>query len=562
MITTELPTAPGLAPAVTPPGRSRARAITSWSVTGLAWALVWAALVGPDQPGQLTALDFVRVPLEGLAMLWLVLVLPPIPRRISAIVFGLFLGVLSMVKLLDLGFYEALGRPFDPIIDWTYVRSARGVLSDSIGRDAANNVLLAAEVLCVLLLTVLPLATVRVANVAARHRSATWRATAAVAIAWVVCAAFGVQIMRGVPVAAKSAVDLAVTHVNGVRSSLRSEQTFATAARVDPWRGATGDDLLSALRGKDVVFAFVESYGRVAVEGSAFSDRVDAALEADTARLREAGFSARSAFLTSPTFGGISWLAHSTFQSGLWIDNQRRYDSLVASDRFTLSDAFGRAGWRTVVDVPSNRQSWPQATSFYHYDAVYDAHNVGYRGPSFSYATMPDQYTLSAFDRMELGTPGHQPVMAEIDLVSSHTPWAPLPRMVPASDVGDGSIFNGMPQSGATPTEVWRDADQVRAAYGSSIEYSLNALTDFVRSSHDDNLVLVLLGDHQPARLVSGQQASHDVPISVVAHDPAVLAHITGWDWTTGLLPAPGAPVWRMDTFRNRFLEAYSRPSR
>ena len=41
--------------------------------------------------------------------------------------------------------------------------------------------------------------------------------------------------------------------------------------------------------------------------------------------------------------------------------------------------------------------------------------------------TMPDQYTLSAFQRYE-PAPGHAPVMAEIPLVSSHAPWAPLPH--------------------------------------------------------------------------------------------------------------------------------------
>ena len=117
-------------------------------------------------------------------------------------------------------------------------------------------------------------------------------------------------------------------------------------------------------------------------------------LDAGTGQLQAAGFSARSAFLTSPTFGGISWLAHSTLQSGVWVDSQRRYDQLVASDRFTLSDAFKRAGWRTVGDVPSNDRAWPQGTSFYHYDKLYDRRNVGYRGPTFAYASMPDQYVL------------------------------------------------------------------------------------------------------------------------------------------------------------------------
>ena len=30
--------------------------------------------------------------------------------------------------------------------------------------------------------------------------------------------------------------------------------------------------------------------------------------------------------------------------------------------------------------------------------------------------------------------------MGEIDLTSSHTPWAPLPTMIDWEDVGDGSV--------------------------------------------------------------------------------------------------------------------------
>ena len=84
------------------------------------------------------------------------------------------------------------------------------------------------------------------------------------------------------------------------------------------------------------------------------SPAVNAVLDDGTSRLRAAGFSSRSAFLTSSTFGGLSWLAHSTLQSGLWVDNQQRYDDLLDSDRLTLASAFKKAGWRTVDDVPSN----------------------------------------------------------------------------------------------------------------------------------------------------------------------------------------------------------------
>jgi hypothetical protein len=147
--------------------------------------------------------------------------------------------------------------------------------------------------------------------------------------------------------------------------------------------------------------------------------------------------------------------------------------------------------------------------------------------------------------------------MAEIDLVSSHTPWAPLPRLIDWNKVGDGSVFDNMPAQGRSAAAVWRDPSQVRAAYGQSIEYSLNTLISFVQHYHDKDLVLVVLGDHQPATIVSGQGASRDVPITIIAHDPATMDRISSWGWQGGMRPAPNAPVWPMDAFRDRFLRAF-----
>jgi hypothetical protein len=58
--------------------------------------------------------------------------------------------------------------------------------------------------------------------------------------------------------------------------------------------------------------------------------------------------------------------------------------------------------------------------------------------------------------------------------------------------------------------------------------------------------------------VVSGSHAGHDVPVSVVAKDPAVLRRIDGWGWQPGLHPRPDAPVWRMDSFRDRFLRTFA----
>jgi hypothetical protein len=287
------------------------------------------------------------------------------------------------------------------------------------------------------------------------------------------------------------------------------------------------------------------------------SPGVDTVLRQGTASLARAGWSSQSAWLTSPTFGGISWLAHSTLESGLWINTPQRYNELLSSSRYTLSDAFKKAGWHTVADDPSDNRAWPPGKTFYHYGQLFNRKNVGYQGPSFAYAAMPDQYVLSAFQRNELA-PGHQPVMAEIDLVSSHTPWAPLPKLVPWNKVGDGSIFDPQPAQSETATTVWRNPSTVRKFYAQSIKYTLRALTQWVTEANDPNLVLIVLGDHQPHTAVSGPGATHNVPISIVSRDPSVFKRIASWHWQDGLMPGPAAPLKPMDAFRDQFLGAFS----
>lgn len=532
-------------------GRPRLPAGIATLLTVLALLLVWAALVAPDQLSRVSLGAFVRLPIEGLIVLAVALVLPGTPRRILAWAAGAALGVLVLVKVLDMGFFATFDRPFNPVDDWGYAGIGIETLRDSIGRTSADLVVGLLAVLAIGLLVLPALAVLRLTRVAADHRPRALAAVAGLALVWVVLRA------AGAPVASTSAADLAAGEVRAVQAALRGHEAFARALRHDRFRDTPGVRLLTALRGKDVLLVFVESYGRVAVQDSPLSRRVDAVLDRGTRQLRAAGFSARTAFLTSPTFGGISWLAHSTLQSGVWVDSQRSYDQLVSSDRFTLSQAFRRAGWRAVDDVPSNDRTWPEGSSFYRYDKVYDRRNVGYRGPQFFYASMPDQYVLAAFQRLELARPARRPIFAEVDLVSSHVPWTRIPRLIGWNDVGDGSIFHRVPVDESDQAALFSDADRVRAAYGRSIEYSLSALISFVRRYGDANDVLVVLGDHQPATIVTGEGAGHDVPISIIARDPAVLRRVAGWRWEDGLRPSPGAPVWPMSAFRDRFLRAF-----
>ena len=38
------------------------------------------------------------------------------------------LGLLAVLKIVDLGFFAVIGQPFHPGTDWSYLRSAIGLL--------------------------------------------------------------------------------------------------------------------------------------------------------------------------------------------------------------------------------------------------------------------------------------------------------------------------------------------------------------------------------------------------------------------------------------------------
>ena len=374
-------------------------------------------------------------------------------------------------------------------------------------------------------------------------------------LVWAVAGVGGARV-GGIPVASAPAASLVTGQVDQVRAELDDRAAFNQALTHDAYAHTPGRDLLTGLRGKDVLVVFVESYGRVAVEGKWFSPTVDRTLTSATGRLDGMGFHARSGWLGSPTFGGISWLAHSTFQSGLWINSQQRYDQVLASNRFNLARAFKKAGWRTVGDIPSNTEPWPEGQRFYQWERMYGSYDVGYAGPRLGYARVPDQFTLASFIDREL-VPDRRPVMAEIDLDSSHMPWIPLPHLVPWDTLGDGAIYSGMHDANFSVLSTFADSHAQQGHYARSIRYSLRSLVGFVHHSHDKNLVMVVLGDHQPHSGVSGTNVSHDVPISVIAHDPGVLQQISGWGWTPGLRPDTSLPTLPMNEFRDRFLSAY-----
>ena len=542
----------------------RLRPFLAPGLTAAAALLVFVALVLPDQsgkfkPGEFMGGAFLRIPLEGIVGAVILLVLPARPRRVAAVAMGVVLAALALVKVVNLGFRYQLGRRFDPVLDWPLLGDGYNYLVETGGRAYAMGMVALAATGVVALFGGLALAVLRLGEVTARHQVAARRAVPAVIAAWVALAVAGVQLFPYAPVASDSTVKLAKATLERIPAAMAEQKAFAAAAADDPWRDVPAENLLTGLRGKDVVFGIVESYGRSALDNPKMAKTVIPALDANYAELNEAGFFARSGYLTSSTYGGGSWLAHATFQSGMWIENQGRYRQLTAGKRMTLAKAFQKAGWSTVGVEPGNTHTWPEA-GFYGYETVYDSRNLGYRGPQFGWSRIPDQFTLKTFQDQVYGQPERGPLLAEVTLTSSHTPFAPIPEMVGWDELGDGTVFGPIKAAGKAKADVWKSTGKVRTEYARSVAYSVTALTSWATTYGDDNLVMVVLGDHQAAPTVSGTDASHDVPISIIAKDPAVLERVAGWGWQDGLHPDEDAPVWRMDEFRDRFLRTFEAP--
>jgi hypothetical protein len=536
------------------PGAARVLRV---AVTLLAGALVVASLVLPNRPENIRLAAFARLPVEALIGAVVLTAVPRRPRLVLAWLGGLTLGVLTWLNLMDIGFVQYLGRGFNPILDWPLLADAYSYLQDTLGGSGALGVLAAAVAIVLGVLVLSALAVVRLAGVMARHRATTTRTVLVLSMVWMTCTALGLQ-FHGIPLAAETTVTMVQNRSEWLQNTIRDEREFSKTAKVDAFGATPGSQLVPDLRGKDMIFTFIESYGRSAIEDPIMAPGVDKTLDAGTQALAKAGFHAKSGWLTSATYGGSSWLGHSTFMSGLWIDNQQRYRTVTAAaDHLTLTEAFRKTGaWDTVGVMPGVQKNWPEA-KWYGLDKVYDAFDLGYKGPKFSWSTMPDQYALEQFQQRVHGRKHDKPLTSFVILTSSHQPWAPIPKMVDWDRLGDGSVFDSIEKAGNRPTYTLTDDTHAKQEYGKTIQYSVTALTQWLERYGNDNTVLVFLGDHQPNAHASGNHASHDVPCAIVAKDPKVLDRIAGWGWTDGLRPAHDAPVWKMSSFRDRFLTAY-----
>ena len=308
---------------------------------------------------------------------------------------------------------------------------------------------------------------------------------------------------------------------------------------VAPALGPSPDALATRPAGlgrSDVHLVFVESYGAIAFDSPEFASALASSRATFEAAVQDTGRHVVSAYVESPTFGGSSWLAHLSLLSGIGVRDPYSYQSLMTEPRETLSTTFARAGYRTVALMPGMRQAWPEG-AFYRYNAIYGRDDLTYTGPRFGWWSIPDQYSLARLDALEGPQGSRPPLFVVFPTSTTHAPFGPVAPYQPdwskllTPDAYDASEVERI--LARTPDLVNLSAD-----YAHAMSYEFTTFAGYLRERSADELVMILIGDHQPPAAVSGKDAPWTVPIHVVTSELHIVERLLAQGFRPGLTPS------------------------
>jgi hypothetical protein len=273
----------------------------------------------------------------------------------------------------------------------------------------------------------------------------------------------------------------------------------------------------------------------VTFENPAFNARLQQPRALLDAAIHETGRDVVSAFVESPTFGGSSWFAHISFLSGIKVGDPDVNALLMTEQRPTVVTNFAQRGYRTVAMMPGLWYPWPEG-AFYGFQDHYDGPRLDYKGPSFGWWDMPDQFTLAKLDEQEVSKADRPPLFVFYPTVSTHTPFSPLapyqpdwPKMLtpyPFTDAELARAYVGEP-----------DYTDLRPGYTDAVAYAYQTFAGYLHQRAGRDYVMILIGDHQPPALVSGEGAPWDVPIHVITNRREILDSLAARGFVRGLTP-------------------------
>ena len=472
----------------------------------------------------------------------------------SARILGGLVTALALLNLVDMATPTLLGRDLNLYWDLPHLPSLFGLAGEAAGFWRMAGVIAAIAGAIVLLINGTAWAWRQVLSVLADRR---------IALGFAVLLGVMLDVTVVMPAEERPlATGLALDIVR--QAAALGQGRFAAASGGGPYAEALAapgppHSDLAGLKRRDVYLVYLESYGTTVFDTPEFRIGLGDALSQFETSLRRDGYTIASNRLVSPTFGGGSWLAHATLASGVRLDDPVLYTLLLDSGRKLLPAYFKEAGWRTLDIAPGIKAPSPKVMAAWGFDQEIFARELDYRGPSFGWFAIPDQFTLDRATSIRSALGPSPPVFTQLVLVSSHIPFAPVPPYLTHWD--DSGSFTGV--SAKEMEEAWRQPDWTRLApdYLNSLRYDFAVLAGWLTHRMSGEGLVILLGDHQPPAIVGGlSQPPWTVPIHVLSRDPELVAPFLDKGYVSGLDPTQAPPHPGMETFLAQFLAAFNRP--
>lgn len=511
----------------------------------LAVVLLAVLFTVPGNPAHFTLSHWLNVPFDVPVIVLLLVFFKKSWSLIIRILVSLAVLTLLLLRLGDLISRTAFGRAFNPAAEWHLVQQGWTLTAETIGKFEAMAMAGGGILTLVLLAVILYWSLGYLGRLSSGWRK-SYIVVSCIVIAMASVSKF-VPVTRDYLLPGKWVVaNELVNRVKYTQRAIKDQLEFTKELEADQF--LVSQPSFAALEGRDVLFLFVESYGRTFIDSPQFVDIAAQRLQAVQSEVENAGLHVKSGWVDSPIRGGRSWLAHATVASGLRLTSQARFDRLITSDRKPLAGLFKQAGWSTSVVLPVVKTDWVEG-AWYQVDKFIDKKALDYKGKGFGFVTMPDQYTLSTFES-QVRAKEDKPLMAHIGLLDSHAPWGPLPVHQSWEDIGDGSIFDGTQRFG--DRHSWAKPKPVRIAYGVSLDQDLKLVGEYLARYAEDALVVVL-GDHQPASVIAGWAPNAHVPMHVFSADPTLLDRLPSDIFTDGMMPSAESEGLPMESIRGLF---------
>ncbi len=139
---------------------------------------------------------------------------------------------------------------------------------------------------------------------------------------------------------------------------------------------------------------------------------------------------------------------------------------------------------------------------------------------------------------------------------NTHTPFSPTPPYQPDWS----TVLTEQPFDAPELQQAWEqypDWLNLGPSYVHALSYTYETLGGYLRLRADRDFVMILLGDHQPPAVVSGEGASWEVPVHVIASRKDILDSLLAQGFRPGLFPRHPATA-HMNALLPILLSAFS----